>query len=297
MEEINIKSKDGYELNLHLFKVNNPRGVVQIIHGMEEHQERYENIAKSFNEIGLSVVTSDMRGHGNKAQTLGYFKDKKGYEELIKDQKCIRDFIDQEFKGLSVYLFAHSMGTIISRVLLQDSSKRYDKVVLSGYPNYQFAAYFGIAISSLIRLFKGPTYKSKFLENLSVGQFNKVISNPNTNSDWISYNPDNIKKYIEDPLCGFGFTCSAFNDLFHLVTQMHKSKKYVDVNNDLPFLLVSGKDDPCTGGAKGLADSYKVLSKANFNNIKVITYDNMRHEIINELNNEVVFDDILDFFN
>lgn len=137
MEKIFLNSKDGYKLDVHIFKVENPKAVIQIIHGMEEHQERYENFIEELNKNGFAVVSSDMRGHGSSAEDLGYFKEKGGYKELIEDQKVITNFIKEEFKGLTIYIFAHSMGTIITRVLLQDNSKEYKKIVLSGYPNYQ----------------------------------------------------------------------------------------------------------------------------------------------------------------
>ncbi len=285
----------GYKLDVHIFEVENAKAVVQIIHGMEEHQGRYEKFVKFLNENGFSVVSSDMRGHGTSAEFLGYFKDKKGYIELIEDEKSITKFIKERFKNLDIYIFAHSMGTIITRVLLQENSKDYKKVVLSGYPYYQIGAHFGIIVANIIKVFKGAKYKSKLLSKLSVGAFNKVIKNPKTKCDWISHNEENIKEYINDPYCGIGFTCSAYNDLFHLVILMHKYKLYNNVNKDLELLLLRGLDDPCVGGDKGAKDSYEILKKAGFNKIKTIDYPNMRHEILAEKDNLKVYHDVIDF--
>ncbi len=296
MNQYTVKSDDAYELSVHTFEVENPKAVIQIIHGMEEHQERYEPFARFLNDNGYTVVTSDMRGHGFEAQDLGYFSDKKGYEHLIKDQVAIRDFISEHFQDLPVYLFAHSMGTIISRVLLQEHSQKYKKVVLSGYPNYQWGAHAGIFFSSLIRAFKGPKHKSKFLQSLSVGTFNNAVENPKTDVDWISYNEENLNAYINDPYCGIGFTCSAFNDLYHLVIQMHKPKLYRNVHHEMPILLVRGIDDPCVGGEKGANDSFAVLKKAGFQSIFKIDYPHMRHEILNEKEYQRVYNDVLAFF-
>lgn len=291
-----IKSRDGYILEVHIFEVENPKAVVQVIHGMEEHQERYEKIIKVLNEKGFSVVSSDMRGHGMSCKELGFFKEKDGYKELIEDQKVITNFIKEHFKNLEIYILAHSMGTIITRVLLQENSKDYRKVVLSGYPNYQSGAYFGILFANLIKIFYGPKYKSKFISSLSVESFNKSIKNPKTNCDWISHNEENVKAYIDDPYCGIGFTCSAFCDLFHLVIMMHKSKLYKNVNKDMELLLLRGLDDPCVGGDKGAKDSYKVLNDAGFDKLEKIDYENMRHEILAEKDNKKVYEDIIFFY-
>lgn len=296
MEKVNLVSRDGYKLEVHVFKVENEKAVIQIIHGMEEHQERYENFIKFLNENGFSVVSSDMRGHGKSAKDLGFFKEKDGYKELVEDQKVITKYIKENFANLEIYIFAHSMGTIITRVLLQGNSNDYKKVVLSGYPNYQIGAYFGIIIANIVKVFRGPKYKSKFISSLSVGAFNKSIKNAKTKCDWICHNEENVKAYIEDPYCGFGFTCSAFCDLFHLVTMMHKSKLYRNINKEMSLLLLRGLDDVCTGGTKGAEDSYNVLVNAGFNKIERIDYPNMRHEILAEKDNKKVYNDVVKFY-
>lgn len=297
MEKIFIKARDGHELNIHIFKAKKAKAVIQVIHGMEEHQERYEDFIKVLNENGFSVVSSDMRGHGSTAKDLGFFKEKNGYIEIVEDQRIITNFIKEQFNGLPIYIFAHSMGTIITRVLLQKDSKEYEKVVLSGYPNYQNGAYFGIVIANIIKIFKGAKYKSKLINSLSIDSFNKKIKNPKTKCDWICHNEETVKEYIEDKYCGIGFSCSAFSDLFHLVIKMHKCKLYNNVNTDMELLLLRGLDDPCTGGYKGAKDSKEVLLSVGFNNIQSIDYPNMRHEILAEKDNQKVYNDVIKFYN
>lgn len=296
MKKYKLTANDKYSLSVHTFDINNPKAVVLIIHGMEEHQERYEKFADFLNQQGFSVVSSDLRGHGINAPYLGFFKEKDGYKALISDQIKIRKFIARKYPNTPVYLFAHSMGTIISRVLLQTHSLYFEKVILSGYPNFQAGAYFGLVCSIIIQTFKGAKYKSKFLQNLTVGAFNRAIQQPKTDVDWICHNEETVKAYIEDPFCGIGFTCSAFGDLYHLVIKMHHSKDYSQVNKKMPILLLSGNDDPCVGKDKGANDSYRVLSEAGFEQISKITYNNMRHEILNETDSQKVCSDIAEFY-
>jgi len=295
MKEVIIKSNDDYSLSAKLYEIDNPKAVIQVIHGMAEHQDRYKNFATFLSENGFIVVTSDLRGHGKKAKDLGYFKDKNGYKDLINDQIKIREYIEKEYPNKPIYLFGHSMGTIISRVMLQTESKHYDKVILCGYPNYQSAANLGITLASIIKKFKGPKHKSKLLQNITTGTFNKKIKNPRTNVDWLSYNENNVNDYIKDEYSGYAFTTSAYSDLFHLLKLMHKHSLYQNVKKELPFLLISGEDDPCTGGQKGTQNSINTLKKAGFENIEKISYKNMRHEILNEKDNTIVFNDVLSF--
>lgn len=296
MENIILDALDSYPLSLNIYEVANPKGVIQVIHGMEEHQDRYQEFAKTLNKFGYNVVTSDMRGHGKNAKDLGYFKDKNGHLTLLDDQKVIREFITNKYPDLPLILFGHSMGTIISRNILQEASSSYSKAILCGFPNHNPVAKLAITIAKTITLFKGPKYRSKLLHNLSIGSFNKGIKNPKTPVDWLSYNEDNNTRYMEDPLCGFGFKCSAFRDLFTLLANMSKGKKYYkNINSSLPILMIYGKDDPCVGGTKGVQGSINHLNKVGFNDLTVIGYDNMRHEILNEKDPSSIYNDIKDF--
>lgn len=296
MEKLFIKSQE-YDLSLGIYACPNPKAIVQIAHGMQEHKERYENFASFLNQNGFLVVTADMRGHGYDADKLGHFNDRDGYKLLVADQVEIAKFIKNRYPALPLYLFAHSMGTIISRVVLQKHSALYDKVILSGYPCYQKGTHFGKFLADIIMLFKGKDGYSTLLNNLVVGNFNKAVENPETDVDWISHNKENIKNYIDDPYCGFNFTIAALKDLMSLVCLMHNHNLYKNINNSIRILLLRGKDDPCVGGDKGASDSKNVLVKAGFKNIESIDYDNMRHEILSESEHDKVYADALNFFN
>lgn len=295
MEEVTIKAKDGYKLCLHIFEVEHPKGYVQIIHGMEEHQERYEPFAKYLNEAGYTVISSNMRGHGETAPILGYFGEEKGCYYLLHDQIRITSYIRHRFRTDWVILFAHSMGTIITRNLLQTQSGRYEKVILSGYPCSQPAVGFGIILTEIMKKWKGGDSYSKLVQKLAMGSFNQKIPGHKTESDWLSANEENVRAFMEDPYCGHGFRIAGFNDLFRLICNMGKVGRYKNVQKDLPILALRGEEDPCTGGAKGSAGSLLVLQKAGFNHITSISYPGMRHEILNEKDAEKVYEDIRRF--
>ncbi len=297
MEKFLLETKDGERLSVHTFDIDNPKAVVQLVHGMEEHQERYERFALFLNENGFAVVTSDLRGHGRTAKNPGHFKDRKGYAALIEDRIQIRAFIAKRYPDTPVYLFAHSMGSIISRAVLRTESEKYRKVILSGYPYHQTLLPLGLFLTETIGLIRGRKYKSEFIRSISIGSFNKSVAEPKTEVDWLCANPDTVRSYIEDPCCGTGFTCAAFNDLYHLLSLMHKTKTFRNVNTDMPILMLRGADDPCTGSERNIRDSIDTLRKAGFKHIKRIDYKGMRHEILNENDYMTVYRDIVDFFN
>ena len=296
-EDLKIQAQDGYELSVRLFDHKDPKAVLMFIHGMEEHKERYDDFASFLNKNGYAVLTADMRGHGSDAPLLSHIADKNGHKLLIEDEVAKINFLKEKYPGKDLYLFGHSMGTIIARTLLQTHSKEFKKTALSGYPNPQGIAGIAVGLSALIGLFKGKKGHSKMLDGLVIGSFNKGIENPKTNLDWLSYNEENVQRYIDDPLSGVEFTIASYNTLFHLVGAINKPKLYKDVNEEMPIYLISGDADPCTGGEKGRRDSLDRLQKAGFKNIEVLTLEHMRHEILNEKNNELVYNSLLEFFN
>ena len=296
MEKLFLKAAENYSLSLAVFPVPKAKAVIQMVHGMQEHKERYYPFIEYLNKNGYSVVISDMRGHGEDAPLLGHIADKKGEKILIDDQNKIYEYIKENFKGLPVYLFGHSMGSIISRVLLQRYSKNYQKVILSGYVAPNPISGVAVLLGNIVKTF-GKKKKSKFLASLALGPYSKAVKNRKTDLDWLSTNEENVSKYIEDPLCGFPFTSGSFSALFHLLNDMGKAKNYTNVNKELPFLLAGGEDYPCTAGEKGRANSKKVLEKAGFTNFEVATFKGMRHEILNETDKASVYETMLNFLN
>ena len=296
MEKLFLEAAEGYKLSLAVFKVEKPKAVLQMVHGMQEHKERYYPFIEYLNKNGYAVVISDMRGHGEDAPILGHIADKKGEEILLDDQKRIYEYIKENFKGLPVYLFGHSMGSIISRDVLQQRSGDYQKVILSGYVCPNPASPVAVLLGNIVKS-GGAKKFSKLLANLALGPYSKAVKDRKTDLDWLSTNEENVQNYINDPLCGFPVTNGSFSALFHLLNAMGKAGKYVNVNKELPFLLAGGEDDPCTGGEKGRANSKKVLEKAGFSNIEVATFKGMRHEILNEKDKASVYQTMLEFLN
>ena len=294
MEKV-ILTSEGYALSLAVFESADAKAAVQVVHGMEEHKERYYAFAEYLAEKGFTVVVSDLRGHGEDAPLLSHIADDEGETLLIQDQKAIADYIGERFPGLPIILFGHSMGTIISRVLMQEDA-RWLAVALSGYVNPNPASGVAVKMGNVVRKMKGPKGYSGMLTKLALGPYVKSVPDRKTDLDWLSYNEDNIMKYIDDPLCGEEFTVGSYQALFRLLDKMGKAGEYKAVKADMPILLIAGADDPCTGGEKGRAASKEVLEKAGYADVRVITYDHMRHEILNETEKDKVYEDLKSFF-
>ena len=294
-QELTLPARDGYALSLRIYETREPKAVVKCIHGMEEYQDRYQYFAEKLQADGYTVVTADLRGHGPKAPILSHIADRDGHLRLLEDEETILEMIHGRWTGVPVVLFGHSMGTIIARVFLQKQSREFRKVVLSGYPNPNSAASAGIALTGVLSAFKGAKGFSGLVDGMVLGPFSKAVAGAKTPQDWLSVNEENVRRYTEDPLCGARFTLGSYNALFRMIDLMNKPENYRDVRKDLPILLISGREDPCTGGEKGRQDSLEILQKAGFSELTVVTLDGMRHEILNENRRDEVCRDIIEF--
>ena len=296
MKTLTLSSTDNYTLHLNIYECSNPKAVIKIIHGMTERKERFNDFAEFLSKNGYIVVTADLRGHGQFAPILSHIADKDGAKLLIEDETVIRQWIVSEYPNLPMMLFAHSMGSIIARKILQNNSRLYNKVILSGYVNPQPAGSFGVLLTKIFGKFRTMRGHSALLTALAIGPFAAALPNAQPHDlRWLSYNEENIARFKADQFCGKEFTIGSYNALFQLVADIAKPKSYQNINADLPILLIAGEDDPCTGFAKGRAKSLSVLQKAGFTNIEVETIPNMRHEILNETEHEKVYNTVLQF--
>ncbi len=271
--------------------VDYAKGIILILHGMSEHSQRYDNFARFLCQNGYVVVTYNHRGHGG--GELGYFDEKDGWLKVVEDARYIMESIKNEYPpSVPFILFGHSMGSLVARSMLKRFDDEIDGVILSGPPNYNPLIPLALLLAKLICFFKGDKYRSKLLRQLSTGSFNKGIEKPTCDNDWLSYNADNVMEFEADPLCGFTFTSRGYYDLFWGMRDSCRSKRSKKTNKEISILLLSGEDDPCTGGTKGLNDTIHHLEKQGYTSIESIVYPDMRHEILNEHKHSLVYNDV-----
>lgn len=274
------------------------KGVVQINHGMAEHCLRYRDFAKFLTDNGYGVYAHDHRGHGQSLDSnedIGFFKDKEGWNNVIDEVYKVTEHIKKENKDIDIFVLGHSMGSLITRGYIQKYGDQVKGTIISGTSATKgFLGVAGIAVARLICVTKGNRHKSKLLTDLSFGNFNKQFAPNKTEYDWLSRDEQQVKKYVEDEKCGFMCSSRFYVDLLKGLSNISKKNNILKTPKKLPILFISGDNDPVGDMGKGIrkvTDTYKSLGY----NIKVILYEGARHEIINEINNDKVYNDILDF--
>lgn len=270
------------------------KAIFQISHGMAEHKERYYPFMEYMTNHGYLTVIHDHRGHGKsilKDSDKGYFYDDKG-EAIVDDLNQITMWIKNEYPNKKVILFGHSMGSMVVRKYLKKYDQNIDKLIVCGSPSYNKYSKLAILLIKIITPIKGAYYRSKLINNLAFGSYNKKIDNVTSPNDWICSDKQIVSNYDNDENCGFIFTLNGFLNLFTLMKDIYNKKNWSLNNKGLPIFFIAGEDDPVIISKKDFKKAYHFLEKLGYQNVKAKLYPEMRHEILNEINKEIVFKDI-----
>lgn len=273
------------------------KAIFQIVHGMAEHGERYEDFAKFLCGKGFAVLVDDHVGHGRSAKSdkeLGYFGEKNGWDAFVEDERALTELITSEFPGLPLIFFGHSMGSFIAREYIRryGIDERIKGAIICGTSGRNPAAPIAITIAGAVAKAKGSRHKSKFIDKLAFGTYNKKVENPVTPFDWLTSDPDEVQKYIADKYCGFLFTAAGYKDLFTVLNRVSGKDWFEQVYEGLPIFLIAGEDDPVGQYGAGVKQVYNDLKLAGKKDVTLKLYPHMRHEILNEVGKDEVYNDI-----
>ena len=273
------------------------KAAVAIHHGMAEHMERYTDFITYLTSNGVAVFMHDMANHGfsnqNRAE-LGFFGKKDGWLGLIKDYKTVFECMRKAYPAVKHIAFGHSMGSFIVRCFDARYPELSSASVYMGTGGTNDAAGIGIKVADLIAHIKGAHHRSEFMDKLAFGKYN-VKFEKRTSYDWLTRDQAIVDQYIADPLCGYLFTIKGMADLLHLNTAANSDEWYEKVRKDLPILLISGAEDPVGEYAKRIDEVYNKLLQSGHTAVEEKLYPECRHEVLNELNKEEVYEDIYSF--
>ena len=290
-------SSDNLELELAYIEPKEEiKGVVQISHGMSEHKERYYDFMEYLKNQGYVVVINDHRGHGSSVKNkedLGYF-----YTEdisyIINDLYDVTKYIKNKYKDKKIYLFSHSMGTLVARGYIQKYDNEIEKLILCGPPTKNELTKFAIKLSQVSKYINKDTKPSKLLNKLTFGSYNKGNT---INNEWLSKSIDNVNNYNEDELCGFIFTGNGFINLYKLMDNAFCRENYKMQNKSLPIFVIAGSEDPVIQDEKKFLELVDFLKELGYKDVTSKLYKDLKHEILNEEEKNIIYKDVLDFFN
>lgn len=299
-EIVNLIADDGHKLFVR--KWSNPdwkkpvTGILQINHGMAEHSARYADIAERFVEKGYVVFAQDHRGHGYsvlKGELLGHYADKNGWQKVISDVYQLNEHIRLNFPNAPIILMGHSMGSFIVQAYAIQHGETVDAMVLTGCAYHTpFTIRYAESVMRIEFARTGPKGRSKLIDFLTFGLYNREFSPVRSPADWLSRDPRQVDAYVNDNMCGFLCTNQLWIDLVNGIKVISKPKNIQRIPNKLPILIFSGERDPMSyhpknHGIKQLAERFKANGQRT---VQYKLFPQGRHEILNEVNRHEVVD-------
>lgn len=300
--EFNIIMKDGQENHIYKWEPEediNVLGVIQLVHGSCEHDKRYINFAQFLTDKGYVVYANDLRGHGLSVKSnddLGYFAEKNGWNILVEDLHELTNFIKKEQESIKIFILGHSMGSFLVRhYAIKYGTEINGLIAIGTAHNPRAMLKFGKFLAERSIEKNGSKYRNNILNRLSYDSFCNQFKPIRTKQDWLSRDEKVVDWFIADEKCGFVFTSSAFRDMFDGLLFITDKNNIIKTPKDLPILLISGDKDPVGSNGKMVNKAYEEYKKAGINNVQMKLYKDMRHEILNEIGKEKVYEDIINW--
>ncbi|QDZ03173.1 alpha/beta hydrolase [Nitratireductor mangrovi] len=273
-----------------------PRAVVQINHGLAEHAARYARFADFLAERDIATFAHDHRGHGHTtapdAPARIFSTAGDGADKVVADITAVHDHIAETLPGVPVIVFGHSMGGLVAMNFVLAHSNR---IAAAAIWNANFTAgLLGKAARAVLAWEKfrlGSDVPSRMLPRLTFQAWAKQIPDRRTDFDWLSRDPEEVDKYVADPLCGWDASVSMWRDLFDWVFAGADDANFSAIRRDLPFSLVGGEKDPATDGGKAVAALAARMKAMGFSNLQSTIFAETRHESLNEINRDRIMSD------
>ncbi|MGZ7147862.1 alpha/beta hydrolase [Bacillus sp. BC08] len=297
VQESFVTALDGSEIYLRKWlPEGDPRGVIQIAHGMTEHAGVYTDFIAALLEAGYGVYAHDHKGHGKtvkREEDYGHFEPNVGWSKAVSDVIFVSETIRKE-QTCPLFLLGHSMGSFLSRRAVQLKGELYDGFLISGTGgNPGILGSIGHKVATIEMKLRGEKTKSPMLNFLSFGNFNSHFKPNRTKFDWLSSDNSQVDKYIADPLCGFICTTSFYRELFSGVLEVNKLEEFKKTPKNLPIHIFSGDRDPVGDMGKGVKEVYENYKKCGVKDVTLRLYENGRHEMFHEVNRDEVFQDLI----
>ena len=269
-----------------------PRAAILIAHGLGEYGGRYARVAEALAGAGYVVTAHDHRGHGPgyAPDDLGYFGDKDGWRLCLDDILAVAKRLRSDYPDLPLIFMGHSMGSFMGQFFIAEQGDMLAAAILSGTAGPPPAILpLGRAVVAFERWRLGRRGRSKLVQQLLFGAQNDHFKPARTAHDWLSRDPDEVDKYINDPLCGFPNTTQIAMDLTAALAKLGSPELVNNVPKDLPLYVFGGERDPVGATVATLIERYRAAGLK----VDEKLYPDGRHEMLNEINRDEVTADLI----
>lgn len=272
------------------------KGIIQIHHGLCEHADRYEHFAQFLQNRGFVVVVSDFVGHGQSLIDFeqGYFGMNRGSDCIVRDMYHLFDIIRERYPEAPYFLLGTDLGALMIRKFISIYGDYVQGVLLLGTSGELTWSHLKKLEIKILKMIKGPMYRSHYLFKHFHARNNRKISNPKNAVAWLTKDKKQIKNYLEDPMTHFVYTLQGYEDILHAMQQVN-SQEYIDkIPTYLSIYIASGDNDTMVEDSDRLYEKYK---KHGITDLTYKKFENCRHALLFETERRDVYLNILDWLN
>ncbi len=292
-----FQTADGASLHVSGWAVEEPKAIVQVLHGMAEHGSRYGRLAEALARAGYTTSAHDHRGHGKsipEGSPPGHIADSDSWNRLVEDAHAVNREISGRYPGLPIIVLGHSMGSFVLQQLLFEHPGDMVAAAVSGSNGKPPAiAAVGKLLARIERARVGRRRPSPIIQSLTFGGYNRAFAPARTEFDWLSRDTDEVDTYIADTLCGFAVSTQTWLDMLNALGRIANPDNVARVPKDLPLYLFAGEQDPVGDNGKGMRKLHDAYRRAGLLDVRLELYPGGRHEMLNETNRQEVMADLI----
>ncbi|MDP4095413.1 lysophospholipase [Paenibacillus sp. P96] len=269
--------------------------IVQIAHGMCETAHRYLELAECLTASGYAVYANDHIGHGKTASATNSLGNPgpDAFNRMARNMIEVGDIASSEFPGVPRILMGHSMGSFLTQKVMYAPDQSYDGFILSGTNGRRRLLRFGERMAMMQAMMQGTEHRSWLLNAIVFGGFNRSFQPVRTSFDWLSRDPEEVDRFIQDPLCGAICTTDFFRSFFRLLQEIHLPDSLGKIDKAKPVYIFAGDKDPVGMFGKGVLSLVQMYKELGMERVEYKLYPDGRHEMLHEINREEVMSDLI----
>ena len=281
-----FRTVDGANLHVSGWAVEAPKAIVQVLHGMAEYGSRYARLAEALGAAGYTTYAHDHRGHGKSVPdgiAAGHMADDDSWNRIVEDAHGVNREIAKRHPSLPIIVLGHSMGSFVLQQLLFEHPSDMVAAALSGSNGKPPPiAIVGKLLARIERARVGKRNPSPILQRLTFGEYNKAFAPTRTEFDWLSRDPEEVDKYVGDPLLGFDVSTQTWLDMLNALNRISNPSSIARIPKSLPLYLFAGDQDQVGDGGKGMKNLYDAYKRAAIFDVRLKLYPGGRHEMFND---------------
>ncbi|XP_077236209.1 uncharacterized protein LOC143877834 isoform X2 [Tasmannia lanceolata] len=250
------------------------RGLVVLLHGLNEHSGRYDNFAKQLNANGYKVYGMDWIGHGGSDGLHAYVH---SLDDAVSDTKSFLEKVLAENPGFPCFFFGHSTGAaiILKAVLDQKIKALIEGMVLTSPAIRVQPAHPIFGVLAPIFSFLLPRYQ---------------FSAANKQGSLVSRDPEALVTKYSDPLVYTGsIRIRTGSEILRISSYLQQNLGKITI----PFLVLHGTADTVTDSEA----SQKLYEEASSTDKSIKLYEGFLHDLLFEPEREAITKDIIDWLN